>query len=218
MSRHLNRYCIALLVIGAIPMTIGAQDVEAGRAAVANSSGAHHAAPTDGRRVLAETRVRDGCRDVRASVNPGSSSATADTICPEVRMSENGLVTIASKHSVHETIDRLVSILEEKGFTIFARIDHARNAAGVGMELRPTELLIFGNPKVGSLLMQDRQTVGLDLPVKMLAWEDADSRVWLTYTDAAWMGERHGLGEKGGAGVQKMGAVLAEVSKAAAGG
>ncbi len=133
-------------------------------------------------------------------------------------MKENGLVTIPSEHSVSETIDRLASVLEKKGFTIFARIDHSKNAAGVDVELRPTELLIFGNPKVGSTLMQDRQTVGLDLPAKMLAWQDADSRVWLTYTDAAWMGERHGLGEKGGQGAQKIGSVLAEVGSAAAAG
>lgn len=133
-------------------------------------------------------------------------------------MNTNGLVTIPSEHSVNDTIDRLVSILETKGFTIFARIDHAKNAADVAVDLRPTQLLIFGNPKVGSSLMQDRQTVGLDLPAKMLAWEDADSHVWLTYTDATWMAERHGLGEKGAPGAQKIGAVLAEVGSAAAAG
>ena len=74
---------------------------------------------------------------------------------------------------------------------VFARIDHAAGAASVGMALRPTELLIFGNPKGGTPLMQDRQTAGIDLPVKALAWEDADGKTWLSYNDADWIAARH---------------------------
>jgi uncharacterized protein (DUF302 family) len=104
-----------------------------------------------------------------------------------------GLVTIESSHSVKDTIDRLVTIVESKGLTVFARIDHAANAKKVGMDLRATELVIFGNPKAGTVLMQDQQTAGIDLPVKALAWEDDKGTVWLTYNDTLWITERHGL-------------------------
>ena len=92
-----------------------------------------------------------------------------------------------------ETIDRLVSIVESKGITVFARIDHAVNAVEQGMQLRPTELLIFGNPKAGTVLMQDKQTSGIDLPLKALAWEDESGKVWLCYNEARWVAERHDL-------------------------
>src|SRR5262245_48141741 len=106
----------------------------------------------------------------------------------------NGLITIASGHSVRETIDRLAAIVAEKGLTVFARVDHGAGAAAAGMELRPTELLIFGHPRGGTPLMQDRQTAGIDLPVKALAWEDESGTVWLTTNDPAWIAERHRLG------------------------
>jgi uncharacterized protein (DUF302 family) len=95
---------------------------------------------------------------------------------------------------VRETIDRLAAKVTSLGLMVFARIDHAAGAGQAGMPLRPTELLIFGNPKGGTPLMQDQQTAGIDLPVKVLAWEDANGKVWLTYNDAAWLAERHGLG------------------------
>ena len=106
----------------------------------------------------------------------------------------NGLVTRASAFSARETIDRLVREVTQRGLVVFARIDHAQGAASVGMSLRPTELLIFGNPRGGTPLMQDQQTAGLDLPVKALAWEDASGRTWLIYSDAAWIAARHALG------------------------
>jgi uncharacterized protein (DUF302 family) len=109
-------------------------------------------------------------------------------------MKNNGLITVASRFSVSETLDRLADALTSAGLHVFARIDHARNAREVGMELRPTELLIFGNPKGGTPLMQDKQTSGIDLPVKALAWEDEAGRVWLTYNEAAWLATRHELG------------------------
>ena len=109
-------------------------------------------------------------------------------------MSDFGMVTVASPWSVSETIDCLEALVAGAGLYVFARINHADNAAQVGMELRPTELLIFGNPRGGTPLMQDRQTSGIDLPVKALAWEDADGAVWLTYNDATWLADRHGLG------------------------
>lgn len=109
-------------------------------------------------------------------------------------MDNNGLITVASRFSVSETLDRLTDALTSVGLLVFARIDHARNAQEVGMELRPTELLIFGNPKGGTPLMQDKQTSGIDLPVKALAWEDEAGKVWLTYNEAAWLATRHELG------------------------
>lgn len=109
-------------------------------------------------------------------------------------MDSNGLVTVASKFSVGETLDRLTAALTEAGLRVFARIDHARGAEEVGLSLRPTELLIFGHPRGGTPLMQDKQTAGIDLPVKALAWEDEEGKVWLTYNEAAWLATRHGLG------------------------
>ncbi len=108
----------------------------------------------------------------------------------------NGLITIQSNYSVAETINRLVSIAESKGLIIFSRIDHAANAIQQGLQLRPTELIIFGNPKAGTFLMQDEQTSGIDLPLKALVWEDVSAKVWLTYNDVNWIAQRHGLTEK----------------------
>jgi uncharacterized protein (DUF302 family) len=131
-------------------------------------------------------------------------------------MSDNGLTTIGSAYCVAETIDRLVAAITPLGMNVFARIDHAAGAASVGMPLRPTQLLLFGNPKGGTPLMQDRQTAGIDLPLKALAWEDADGKVWLTYNEAAWIAERHGLGAASAAAVTAMAAGLGKVTNAAA--
>jgi uncharacterized protein (DUF302 family) len=105
----------------------------------------------------------------------------------------NGLIIVSSEFSVKETIDRIDSIVRAKGSIVFARIDHAANAAQAGLQLRPTELLIFGNPKAGTLLIQDQQTAGIDLPLKILAWEDESGKVWIAYNDLNWLAERHHL-------------------------
>ncbi len=118
-----------------------------------------------------------------------------------------GLVVIESNHSVGETGDRLVAALETKGMNVFARIDHAAGAAGAGLELPDTELVIFGNPKVGTPLMLCARTVAIDLPQKALIWKDADGKVWLGYNDPAFLDQRHQLGDN-------CQAVLAKVSKA----
>jgi uncharacterized protein (DUF302 family) len=131
---------------------------------------------------------------------------------------DNGLITIASAHSVRETIDRLAAIVAEKGLNVFARVDHGAGATAAGMALRPTELLIFGHPKGGTPLMQARQTAGIDLPVKALAWEDESGTVWLTTNDPAWIAERHALGPGSDAAVAAIAAGMAAVTKAAAGG
>jgi uncharacterized protein (DUF302 family) len=132
-------------------------------------------------------------------------------------MAETGLVTIASNYTVRETIDRLVAGLEAKDITVFARIDHAAEAASVGMTLRPTELLIFGNPKGGTPLMQAQQTIGIDLPLKVLSWEDAAGKVWLSFNDLGWLAQRHQLGAEAGAAVGALGRGLAALVAAAAG-
>jgi uncharacterized protein (DUF302 family) len=131
-------------------------------------------------------------------------------------MPDNGLTTIASAFSVPETIDRLIAALTPLGMNVFARIDHADGAAKVGMPLRPTQLLLFGNPKGGTPLMQDKQTAGIDLPLKALAWEDSGGKVWLTYNEAAWIAARHGLGAASATAVTAIAAGLEKVTKAAA--
>lgn len=103
----------------------------------------------------------------------------------------DGLMSQKSNNSVDVTLDRLESILTEKGLTVFARIDHSAGAKKVGLELRPTKLLIFGNPKVGTLMMQSNQTAGIDLPMKALAWEDESGQVWLTCSTARYLASRH---------------------------
>jgi uncharacterized protein (DUF302 family) len=90
-------------------------------------------------------------------------------------------------------MDRLEAEVKAKGLTVFARINHAAGAAEVALSLRPTELLIFGNAKGGTPLMQSNQTVGIDLPLKVLVWEDASGNTWLSYNDPSWIAKRHGM-------------------------
>ena len=130
-------------------------------------------------------------------------------------MTDPGMVTVASGWSVDETIDRLTAAVTGAGLLVFARVDHAGNAAGAGMELRPTQLLIFGNPRGGTPLMLDRQTAGIDLPVKALAWQDEAGQVWLTYNCAAWIAERHGLGADSNASVEAIAAGMAQLVRLA---
>lgn len=128
-----------------------------------------------------------------------------------------GLLHVESDYTAAQTADRLESILKEKGMTVFNRINHSEAAQKVGVELRATELLIFGNPKVGSPLMKCQQTVGIDLPQKALIWEDADGQVRITYNDPAYLQKRHkisGCDEVLG----KVGNVLKGITKAAASG
>jgi uncharacterized protein (DUF302 family) len=131
-------------------------------------------------------------------------------------MSSNGLITVASRFRVGETLDRLTAALTEAGLLVFARINHGGNAEEVGLKLRPTELLIFGHPKGGTPLMQDKQTAGIDLPVKALAWEDEEGRVWLTYNEAAWLATRHDLGASSKNAVEALEAGLATLASSIA--
>jgi uncharacterized protein (DUF302 family) len=106
---------------------------------------------------------------------------------------EAGIVTIPSRHSVDETVDRLKDILQSKQITLFALIDHSGEAAKVGLKMPPTKLLIFGSPKGGTPLMLAAPSVALDLPLKILVSEDADGKVWLSYNSPEYLKERHGL-------------------------
>jgi uncharacterized protein (DUF302 family) len=107
--------------------------------------------------------------------------------------SGNGIVAKPSKYSVAETIDRLEKVVKAKGVTVFARIDHAAEAEKVGMKLRPTQLLILGNPKAGTPVMAAAQSAAIDLPLKALAWEDANGKVWLGYNSAEYLKTRHSI-------------------------
>ena len=105
----------------------------------------------------------------------------------------HGLTTIPSSLGPKETVDWLEAEIRARGLTIFARIDHAAGAAEVGLELRPTELFIFGNARGGTPLMQSVQTVGIDLPLKALIWQDATGKTWISYNEPRWIVQRHGI-------------------------
>jgi uncharacterized protein (DUF302 family) len=120
----------------------------------------------------------------------------------------NGLHTQLSSVSFGETITRIKGKLAKGNVTLFAEIDHAAAAAGVGLSLRLTTLLIFGDPRAGTALMQDRQTAGIDLPLKILVWEDDQGKVWMTYNEVSWIKERHELSTHVDGPVQAIGAGL----------
>ena len=106
---------------------------------------------------------------------------------------DEGIIDTPSHHSVDETVERLKKMLEAKGVTLFALIDHSGEAAKVGMTMRPTKLLIFGNPKGGTPLMLAAPHSAIDLPLKILIWEDALGKVWITYNSPQYLQARHGL-------------------------
>ena len=120
-----------------------------------------------------------------------------------------GMINVASSHSVEDTADRLAGILTEKGMTVFIRVKHSKGAQKVGVELNPTELVVFGNPKVGAPLMQCQQSTAIDLPQKALIWQDDAGQVWISYNDPRYLEKRHDI-----AGCE---AILAKIEKALAG-
>ncbi|MBV9392111.1 MAG: DUF302 domain-containing protein [Verrucomicrobia bacterium] len=133
-------------------------------------------------------------------------------------MKENdmeGLKTIASSFGPKETMARLESEISAKGMKVFARIDHAAAAADVGLDLRPTDLVVFGNARTGTPLMQAWQKIGIDLPLKALVWQDAAGKTWLTYNEPKWIAQRHGLGVSKET-IDKMAAALSDISTKAA--
>lgn len=132
-------------------------------------------------------------------------------------MAADGLITIRSSHGPKETMARLEAAVKAKGLTIFAHVDHAAGAEAVGLTLRPTDLLIFGNAKGGTPLMQSVQEIGIDLPLKALVWQDAGGDTWLSYNDPSWLAKRHGLGHEADAAVSGTTEALRTVAKAATG-
>jgi uncharacterized protein (DUF302 family) len=108
-------------------------------------------------------------------------------------MANNGIVNKPSKHSVDDTLGKLQKILEAKEIAVFAVVDHSGEAAKVGMKMRPTKLLIFGNPKGGTPLMLAAPSIAIDLPLKILIWQDDQEKVWVSYNTPEYLAERHGL-------------------------
>ena len=131
-------------------------------------------------------------------------------------LADADLLTLPSAHPVAETIERLKSLLERKKIQVFAHIDHAVGANAVGLSLRPTQVLIFGNPQAGTPLMQSVQTIGLDLPLRVLVWEDAAGKVWLTYHRPEFLAMCHHVTDQDKA-VQALDAGLAALARAATG-
>jgi len=129
-------------------------------------------------------------------------------------MAADGLTTLRSSHGPKDTMNRRAEV-KAKGMTVFARIDHAAGAAEMGLSLRPTEVLIFGNAKAGTPLMQAEQGIGIDLPLKALVWQDASGTTWLSYNDPSWLAKRHALGREVEATASAMTGALAAVARAA---
>ena len=127
----------------------------------------------------------------------------------------NGLTSVASSSGPKETMDRLETEIRAQGMAVFARIDHAAGAAEVGLTLRPTELIIFGNARGGTPLMQSEQTVGIDLPLKALVWEDAAGKTWLSYNEPRWIAQRHSVANAEQV-VSKLAAALSAMARTAA--
>ena len=127
-------------------------------------------------------------------------------------MAADGLITLRSAFGPEETMKRLEAEVRAKGLTVFAHIDHAAGAEAVGLPLRPTDLLIFGNARGGTPLMQAQQSVGIDLPLKALVWQDASGATWLSYNDPHWIAHRHGLDDATRAAVEALAGALKAIS------
>lgn len=141
-------------------------------------------------------------------------SAALFTLAIPMAFANNGLINVKSAHNVKITADRLEQILNDKGMTVFVRVDHSAGAKHVGEVLRPTELIIFGNPKVGTPLMQCSQSAAIDLPQKALISQDEKGQVWLTYNNPDYLVKRHNI--KGcNEVITKIKTALANFSKAA---
>jgi uncharacterized protein (DUF302 family)/uncharacterized membrane protein YidH (DUF202 family) len=128
----------------------------------------------------------------------------------------SGVVSVPSRHNVAQTLERMEAVLKQKEIRLFARIDHAAGAREAGLSLRPTTVLLFGNPQAGTPLMQSQQTIGIDLPLKALVWEDEAGRAWLTYNDPRYLAERYGVRDHPET-VQAMTAALQALAAAATG-
>jgi uncharacterized protein (DUF302 family) len=132
-------------------------------------------------------------------------------------MAVDGLVTLVSRHDQAGTLERLVAAVTARGAAVLGRVDHAKGAASVGLDLMPTEVVQFGNPRAGTPLMQSAQTMGIDLPLRALVWTDATGTTRLSYNDPGWLAERHGDAAGHEAAIDAMRAFLAAVAAEAAG-
>ena len=112
---------------------------------------------------------------------------------PMTSNAQNGLISIKSQHSVTQTADRFEQLINDKGLTFFARINHTENAKSAKLELRPTQVILFGNPVAGTALMNCGQTIAIDLPQKALFWEDNEGTSWVSYNDPHYLKDRHSL-------------------------
>jgi uncharacterized protein (DUF302 family) len=129
-------------------------------------------------------------------------------------MAVEGLTTIRSGFAPEQTLLRLEAELTARGMTIFARIDHAAGAAAAGLSLRPTTVLVFGQAKGGTPLMQAVQTIGIDLPLRALVWQDEDGQTWLSYNEPIWLAQRHGLGDRAATALATLTAALRAIAAA----
>jgi uncharacterized protein (DUF302 family) len=135
-------------------------------------------------------------------------------LLPAPSTAADGLVAVKSPHSVKATIDRFAAAAKARGLNVFLRVDHAAGAKKIGKDLRPTELLVFGNPQGGTPLMECAQSAGIDLPLKALAWQDAGGQVWLAYNDPRYLAARHGADDCGPV-VQNLAKALAGLAREA---
>lgn len=134
--------------------------------------------------------VRGSANSAPGNISWNKEEATMTSMAP---MADNGIINKASNHSVDETVEKLKGILQAKGVTLFALVDHSSEAEKVGMKMRPTKLLIFGNPKGGTPIMLAAPSAAIDLPLKILVWEDAQGKVWASYNSPAYLQQRHGI-------------------------
>jgi uncharacterized protein (DUF302 family) len=148
----------------------------------------HHTSPSPSRGLRLTVGLSCALFVAACATPSGQSMAEKPAVVP---VTPDGLITLASPRSPKETMDRLEASVKEKGFGVLARVDHAAAATRVGKTLRPTELLIFGNPAGGTPLMECAQTTGIDLPIKALVWADATGKVMLSYNDPSYLAKRH---------------------------
>ncbi len=123
-------------------------------------------------------------------------AAVVAVLIPSAALAHSGLIVKPSAHGVAETLDRPEAVRKKKGVTVFARVDHAAGAKKAGLALAPTQVLIFGNPKPGTPLMQSNRAIGIDLPLKVPAWKDENGRVWLADNDPAYLAKRHAIADR----------------------
>ncbi len=143
-------------------------------------------------------------------------AAVAAVLISSAALAHSGLIVKPSVHGVTETLDRLEAVLKKKGVTVFARVDHAAGAKKAGLALAPTQVLIFGNPKLGTPLIQSNRAIGIDLPLKVLAWKDDNGKVWLAYNDPAYLAKRHAIADRGPV-FAKMAKILGKLTDIATG-